>query len=92
MKSKSSIASAEGSSDTTWSKPENIPRSILCKPFAWKICFQIRTIGWNGQEGIPTSLSFRIKAPFWNQWWFYMLCVAVIAFCFIRSTDTGSVN
>jgi len=72
----------KGSSDTTWSKPENIHEAFYASLSPGKYAFQIRTIGWNGQEGIPTSLSFRIKAPFWNQWWFYMLCVAVIALLF----------
>ena len=72
----------KGSNDTTWSKPENIHEAFYASLAPGNYSFQIRTIGWNGREGIATTLSFRIKTPFWNQWWFYMLCIVLIALFF----------
>jgi ligand-binding sensor domain-containing protein/two-component sensor histidine kinase len=72
----------KGSNDTTWSKPENIHEAFYASLSPGNYSFEVRTIGWNGREGTPTSLSFRIKAPFWNQWWFYAVCIAFIALFF----------
>ena len=71
-----------GSSDTTWSKPENIHEAFYASLPPRKYAFEVRAIGWNGEVGIPTTLLFRIKTPFWNQWWFYILCIALIALFF----------
>jgi ligand-binding sensor domain-containing protein/anti-sigma regulatory factor (Ser/Thr protein kinase) len=72
----------KGSSDTAWSRPENIHEAFYASLAPGKYTFQVRTIGWNGQLGTPESLFLRIKAPFWNQWWFYILCIVVIALFF----------
>lgn len=72
----------KGSSDTTWSKPENIHEAFYASLSPGNYSFEVRTIGWNGEKGKPTSLFFRIKTPFWNQWWFYALCIAFIALFF----------
>jgi ligand-binding sensor domain-containing protein/two-component sensor histidine kinase len=71
-----------GSNDTTWSKPENLHEAFYASLSPGKYEFEVRTIGWNGELGTPAALLFRIKAPFWNQWWFYLVCVAVIALFF----------
>jgi signal transduction histidine kinase/ligand-binding sensor domain-containing protein len=72
----------KGSSDTTWSKPENIHEAFYASLSPGMYAFEVRTIGWNGEEGTPTTLLFQIKAPFWKQWWFYLLCIALIALFF----------
>jgi len=71
-----------GSNDTTWSKPENLHEAFYASLSPGKYEFEVRTIGWNGELGTPAALLFRIKAPFWNQWWFYLVCVAMIALFF----------
>jgi ligand-binding sensor domain-containing protein/two-component sensor histidine kinase len=72
----------KGSSDTTWSKPENIHEAFYASLSPGKYAFEVRTIGWNGELGTPTIVLFRIKAPFWSQWWFYVLCIILIALIF----------
>ena len=72
----------KGSGDTSWSKPENIHEASYESLPPGHYTFQVRTIGWNGKEGLPASFSFIIKTPFWKQWWFLGLCAFFMALLF----------
>ncbi len=63
----------KGSNDTTWSKPENIHEATYASLAPGAYRFEVKTIGWNGEHGIPATLSFYISSPFWKQWWFIAL-------------------
>lgn len=70
-----------GSNDTSWSKPENIHEAYYASLSPGEYTFEVKTIGWNGEDGIPATLSFHISTPFWKQWWFIALCfIAVMVF------------
>jgi len=71
-----------GSSDTTWSKPENIHEASYASLSSGAYTFEVRTIGWNGEPGKAAAFSFTIATPFWKQGWFIVLCVALIAALF----------
>ena len=44
--------------------------------------FEVKTLGWNGQEGTPAVFSFWISTPFWKQGWFIALTTCVILIFF----------
>ncbi len=69
----------KGSSDTTWSNPENIHEASYASLSPGNYTFEVRTLGWNGELGQPASFSFVIATPFWKQWWFMALCFLVVA-------------
>ena len=71
-----------GGSDTTWSKAENIHEASYASLSPGDYTFEVKTIGWNGHDGIPASFSFFIATPFWKQWWFIGLGVLAIAIFF----------
>jgi ligand-binding sensor domain-containing protein/two-component sensor histidine kinase len=64
--------------DTTWSKPENIHEATYASLSPGEYTFEVKTVGWNGQDGLPASFSFYIKTPFWKQWWFIGLVVIFV--------------
>ena len=72
----------KGSNDTTWSKPENIHEATYASLSPGEYRFEVKAIGWNGEDGIPAVFSFSISTPFWKQWWFIALsiCLALIIF------------
>jgi len=65
----------KGSTDTAWSKPGNIHEASYASLSPGEYIFEVKTIGWNGQEGIPATFSFYIRTPFWKQWWFIALVI-----------------
>ena len=69
----------KGSSDTTWSKPGNIHEASYASLSPGEYAFEVKTIGWNGQDGTPASFAFFIATPFWKQSWFLGLIVLAIA-------------
>ena len=69
----------KGSSDTSWSKPANIHEASYASLSPGNYTFEVKTIGWNGQDGTPATFTFFISRPFWKQWWFIGLCVLAIA-------------
>ena len=71
-----------GSSDTSWSKPENIHEASYASLSPGHYIFQVRTIGWNGEYSTPATFSFSIATPFWKQWWFIGIGILLIAFLF----------
>lgn len=72
----------KGSSDTTWSKPENTHEASYASLSPGNYTFEVKTIGWNGQHSTPASFSFFIATPFWRQWWFISLCMLAVAIFF----------
>lgn len=77
----------KGSNDTTWSKPANIHEASYASLSPGQYTFEVKTIGWNGKEGIPAVFSFYIRTPFWKQWWFSALviaCIGLLLYAFYR--------
>jgi two-component sensor histidine kinase len=72
----------KGSSDTSWSKPENIHEASYASLSSGSYTFEVKTIGWNGEYGVPASFSFYIATPFWKQWWFIGLGIIAIVIFF----------
>jgi signal transduction histidine kinase len=68
-----------GSSDTTWSKPENIHEASYINLAPGNYIFEVKTLGWNGKYGEPATFEFSIATPFWKQWWFITVCGLLIA-------------
>jgi ligand-binding sensor domain-containing protein len=72
----------KGSSDTTWSKPENVHEATYASLSSGNYTFEVKTIGWNGQDSTPVSFSFFIATPFWRQGWFISLSILAVAIFF----------
>lgn len=72
----------KGSADTTWSKPENIHEASYVSLSPGNYTFEVKTIGWNGEDGMAAEFSFFINTPYWKQWWFLGLGVLAIAIFF----------
>jgi signal transduction histidine kinase/ligand-binding sensor domain-containing protein len=72
----------KGSNDSNWSKPENIHEASYASLSPGHYTFEVKTIGWNGQDGISASFPFFISTPFWKQWWFVSLCFIAVAIFF----------
>jgi ligand-binding sensor domain-containing protein/two-component sensor histidine kinase len=72
----------KGSNDTGWSKPENIHEASYASLPPGNYTFEVKTIGWNGNDGIPASFPFFISTPFWKQGWFIGLCIFLTALFF----------
>lgn len=72
----------KGSSDTAWSKPENVHEASYASLSPGKYTFEVKTIGWNGLDGTPAAFSFFIATPFWKQWWFISLGILAVAIFF----------
>jgi two-component sensor histidine kinase len=71
----------KGSSDTTWSKPENIHEASYASLSPGSYTFEVKTIGWNGPDSAPAVFTFLISTPFWRQGWFIgMMILAVTVF------------
>ena len=68
----------KGSNDTIWSKPENIHEASYASLSPGNYTFEVKTIGWNGENGTPAAFSFFIATPFWKQWWFIGLIVLIV--------------
>src|SRR4030095_12154495 len=62
-----------GSADTTWSKSANLHYVSYSSLQPGNYHFEVRTLGWNGEWGIPANFLFSIKPPYWQTWWFYSL-------------------
>jgi len=76
-----------GAGDTTWSKPENIHEASYASLTPGHYTFEVKTIGWNGEDGIPATFSFFITTPFWKQWWFIgsgILAIAIFFYALYR--------
>ena len=72
----------QGSSDTSWSKPANIHEASYASLSPGHYRFEVKTIGWNGEDSTPASFSFYIKSPFWQTWWFIGLSILVVGVLF----------
>jgi signal transduction histidine kinase/ligand-binding sensor domain-containing protein len=72
----------KGNNDTAWSNPENIHEAYYASLSPGEYTFEVKTVGWNGQHGMPATVSFFISTPFWKQWWFIGLVILSIAALF----------
>lgn len=72
----------QGAGDTTWSKPENSHEASYASLSPGNYTFEVKTIGWNGEDGKPTSFSFFIGSPFWKKGWFIGLIIIAMATLF----------
>ena len=72
----------KGSSDTSWSKPENIHEATYASLSPGHYTFEVKTFGWNGEYGPPAVFTFHISTPFWKQWWFIALCFLAVIIVF----------
>ena len=68
-----------GSNNISWSSPANEHSVSYASLQPGHYRFEVRTIGWNMQWGKITEFSFTITPPFWQTWWFYLLCAVVVA-------------
>ncbi|HOT13881.1 MAG TPA: SpoIIE family protein phosphatase [Bacteroidales bacterium] len=59
---------------SAWSN--NSEFDIPLSPGKWQI--QVRAKNILGEISEPRTISFNIKKPFYNSWWFYMLCIAAL--------------
>ena len=66
-----------GSSDTSWSAPANVHEASYASLSSGQYHFEVKTIGWNGEDGQPVVFSFYIRTPFWKQSWFVSLCIVI---------------
>lgn len=78
-----------GSADTTWSKTATLHNVSYTNLQSGNYHFEVRTLGWNGEWGIPANFLFSIRPPYWQTWWFYSLVGVLIlslfyAFYFYR--------
>ncbi len=64
-----------GTSDTSWSIPQNVHEVTYANLQPGSYTFEVRTTGWNGQPGESTNFHFGIKPPFWKTWWFLSICI-----------------
>jgi ligand-binding sensor domain-containing protein/two-component sensor histidine kinase len=62
-----------GSADTTWSLPSNMHNVSYTSLQPGSYHFEVRTLGWNGEWGVPANFLFSIRPPYWQTWWFYSL-------------------
>lgn len=60
-----------GSADTIWSQPANVHNVSYASLQPGDYQFEVRTIGWNKEWGVPANFAFIIKLPYWQTWWFY---------------------
>jgi serine phosphatase RsbU (regulator of sigma subunit)/ligand-binding sensor domain-containing protein len=49
---------------------------VPLSPGSWEI--QVRAKNILGEISEPRTISFNIKKPFYNTWWFYLLCIAAL--------------
>ena len=60
-----------GGVDTVWSKPSNLHYVSYTSLQPGNYRFEVRTLGWNDEWGMPANFLFLIKPPYWQTWWFY---------------------
>jgi ligand-binding sensor domain-containing protein/two-component sensor histidine kinase len=71
-----------GSADTTWSGPANLYNVSYASLQPGNYRFEVRTIGWNEQWGVPANFEFNIRPPYWQTWWFYSLIGVIVLLLF----------
>jgi ligand-binding sensor domain-containing protein/putative methionine-R-sulfoxide reductase with GAF domain/two-component sensor histidine kinase len=79
-----------GNSEQAWTNATNqhIVSYASLQPGSY--FFEVRTLGWNGEWGIPTAFEFVISPPFWKTWWFISIiafCIFLLSFLFIRGRE-----
>ena len=65
--------------DNDWNKTNNYLLSNYSNLRPGLYTFQVYAETSEGQQGPETTFSFRILPPWWNSWWFYVLCAFLLA-------------
>jgi ligand-binding sensor domain-containing protein len=69
--------------DTSWSTPSKTKSISFAQLPAGTYRFIVKTKDLASGWSKPTTFIFTIKQPFWNQWWFRIIIVAIAAFIII---------
>ncbi|MBC7875045.1 MAG: histidine kinase [Ferruginibacter sp.] len=64
-----------GSNNTDWTQAANEHSVSYASLQPGEYRFEVRSMGWNGQWGKPATFEFTITPPFWQMWWFMVLCL-----------------
>jgi ligand-binding sensor domain-containing protein len=68
-----------GNGNNDWSPPSNVHSVSFASLGGGSYTFEVRSLGWNGKWGKITSFGFKILPPFWQTWWFRVLCALFIS-------------
>ncbi len=63
-----------GSTNTEWTEASNQHSVSYASLQPGNYRFEVRTMGWNGDWGMPATFEFNINPPFWQKGWFLVLC------------------
>ncbi len=73
-----------------WTKPTNQHNVSYASLQPGSYLFEVRTLGWNGEWGIPATFEFVVNPPFWKTWWFISLltlCILSLGFLFVKGRE-----
>jgi len=79
--------------ENDWSPPREEAEAIYSGLTPGEYTFHVKAVNENGVwNEIPASYHFVISPPFWQTWWFYMLCaftalVSIISFVKVRERN-----
>lgn len=68
----------QGGNDPMWSEPGNIHEVYYASLQPGNYIFEVRTVGWNKEYGKAANFSFEVLRPFWQKWWFLLLCFLLV--------------
>ena len=68
-----------GSNDTNWIKAAGSKSVYFANMKPGNYTFEVKVLGFNGEWGQPARHQFIVTTPFWQQSWFILLNIAVIA-------------
>jgi two-component sensor histidine kinase len=68
-----------GANDTNWTTADKSHSVYFANLRPGTYAFEVRTLGFNGKWGKPAVYDFIVTPPFWQQAWFILLIVAVVA-------------
>ena len=66
--------------DEDWSPPTHSPLATYSNLPPGSYTFMVRAKASSGTWTAPTTFDFTIRSPFWNTWWFYVIC-SLLAVC-----------
>jgi len=74
--------------ESDWSPPRKETEAIYSGLTPGEYTFNVISVNENGiWNKNPTTYSFVINPPFWQTWWFYLLCIVVVLigiFAFVK--------
>ncbi len=65
--------------DTDWLPPSESRFTTYSNLPHGDYRFEVRASAGNGRWGPPARFDFRIQAPYWLRWWFFLLCGSIAA-------------